>query len=56
MSQPDSYPMKAFLTGAVVLMFGTLLGSEPRFRPVNIDTNIAIGYGLAIADVDGDRR
>lgn len=29
---------------------------EPRFRPVNVDTNIAIGYGLAIADVDGDRR
>lgn len=48
--------MKAFLTGSVVLMCGTLLGSEPRFRPVNIDTNIAIGYGLAIADVDGDRR
>lgn len=29
---------------------------EPRFRPVNVDTNIAIGYGLALADVDGDRR
>ncbi|MBN8249132.1 MAG: VCBS repeat-containing protein [Verrucomicrobia bacterium] len=29
---------------------------EPRFRAVNVDTNIAIGYGLAIADVDGDRK
>ncbi|MFM8358047.1 MAG: hypothetical protein ACKOET_05775, partial [Verrucomicrobiota bacterium] len=29
---------------------------EPRFRAVNIDTNLAIGYGLALADVDGDRR
>lgn len=48
--------MKAFLTTAAALLCGTLLGSEPRFRPVNIDTNIAIGYGLAIADVDGDRR
>lgn len=48
--------MQAFLIGAVVLVSGTLLGSEPRFRPINIDTNIAIGYGLAIADVDGDRR
>lgn len=29
---------------------------EPKFRAVNVDTNIAIGYGVAIADVDGDRR
>lgn len=29
---------------------------EPRFRAVNVDTNIAIGYGLALADIDGDRR
>ena len=48
--------MKALLTTAAALLCGTLLGSEPRFRPVNIDTNITIGYGLAIADVDGDRR
>lgn len=29
---------------------------EPTFRPTNVDTNIAIGYGLALADVDGDHR
>ena len=28
----------------------------PVFRPQDIDTTIAIGYGLAIADVDGDGR
>ena len=28
----------------------------PKFRAVNVDTNIAIGYGLALADIDGDRR
>ncbi len=28
----------------------------PKFRAVNVDTNITIGYGLAIADIDGDRR
>jgi len=29
---------------------------ELSFRAVNVDTNITIGYGLALADVDGDRR
>ena len=28
----------------------------PRFRHVTIDPAIAIGYGLAVADIDGDRR
>ena len=28
----------------------------PRFRAVNIDTNIAIGYGVAIGDIDGDKK
>lgn len=28
----------------------------PKFRPVAVDTNVAIGYGLAVADVDGDRK
>jgi len=26
----------------------------PRFRAVNVDTNVAIGYGVTVADVDGD--
>jgi len=29
---------------------------EPKFRPVTIDDKIGIGYGLAIADVDGDGK
>src|SRR4051794_6685327 len=28
----------------------------PRFRAVQIDSKIEIGYGLAIADVDGDKK
>lgn len=28
----------------------------PVFRAVNVDTNIAIGYGVTVADIDGDRR
>src|SRR5437762_12788360 len=29
---------------------------EPKFRAVDVDTKIEIGYGLAIADVDGDGK
>jgi hypothetical protein len=29
---------------------------EPIFQPVSISTEVAIGYGVAVADVDGDRR
>ncbi len=29
---------------------------EPKFRAVEVDTKIEIGYGLAIADVDGDGK
>lgn len=28
----------------------------PQFREETIDNNITIGYGLAIGDVDGDRK
>jgi hypothetical protein len=28
----------------------------PTFRAVNIDTNVGIGYGVTVADVDGDQR
>jgi hypothetical protein len=29
---------------------------EPKFRPVDIDTHVQIGYGVAVADVDGDKK
>jgi hypothetical protein len=29
---------------------------EPKFQPQEIDTQVAIGYGLAIGDVDGDGK
>src|SRR5947207_11106285 len=31
-------------------------GSEARFRAVEIDRGIEIGYGVAVADVDGDGK
>lgn len=30
--------------------------NEPKFEMQEIDSNVAIGYGLAIGDVDGDRK
>jgi hypothetical protein len=47
------------MTGiAVFLCTGVLAakGAEVRFRAVEIDRGIEIGYGLAVADVDGDGR
>lgn len=44
------------------LLFSGLLAAsaeEPRvpsFRAVEVDTKIEIGYGIAVADVDGDRK
>lgn len=32
------------------------LPADPFFEPQVIDTNVQIGYGLAIGDVDGDRK
>ena len=34
----------------------SLSGAEPRFRAQTIDSEILIGYGLAIGDVDGDDK
>ena len=53
--------MKRFST---LLLSGSLftavsLGAEspePKFRAVTIDDKIQIGYGVAVADVDGDRK
>ena len=30
--------------------------SQPGFRAVDVDTRIEIGYGVTVADVDGDRK
>ena len=43
----------AFLTLAVTLHAAP---PEPKFRAVTIDDKIQIGYGVAVADVDGDGR
>ena len=49
-------PMKPFL--ACLLPFAAIAAStpEPKFRAVEIDSTVEIGYGIAIADVDGDGK
>ncbi len=47
-------PFAFFLAGA--LCTAAAEPSAPKFRAVDIDTKIEIGYGLAIADVDGDGK
>jgi hypothetical protein len=54
--------MSLYLLPGILMLFwcaGTALASEltsPRFRPVDIDSHIEIGYGIALADVDGDLK
>src|SRR5436190_4577480 len=51
--------MKPQIFLSLVCVAISLPGAEPpvpRFRAVDVDTKIEIGYGLAIADVDGDGK
>src|ERR1041385_6545327 len=41
---------------ALLLAVSAAYGAEARFRAVEIDRNIEIGYGVAVADVDGDGK
>ena len=41
---------------AAFLFASPLPAAEPNFRALEIDSNVGIGYGVAVADVDGDRR
>lgn len=48
--------MKNFLFFLVLYsIFNTIL-AQPKFEQQLIDTKVEIGYGLAIGDVDGDRK
>ena len=40
--------------GAFALQAGEM--AVPTFRAVEIDGKIEIGYGVAVADVDGDKK
>jgi hypothetical protein len=41
---------------AAFLFASPLPAAEPSFRALEIDSNVGIGYAVAVADVDGDGR
>src|SRR5438270_10541171 len=54
-------PMKALSSMTHWLWFGSAVAlsaapSVPTFRAVEIDSKIEIGYGVTVADVDGDKK
>ncbi|MFM7805297.1 MAG: hypothetical protein ACKPGK_12480, partial [Verrucomicrobiota bacterium] len=46
------FPPALLLAASLVTAFAAPL--EPRFRALTVDTNVAVGYGVTVADVDGD--
>jgi FG-GAP-like repeat len=48
--------MNGFFLSLFLFIFFQALEKEPKFQAQVIDDNVAIGYGLAIGDVDGDRK
>src|SRR5687768_1829603 len=42
--------------GAFFSLIAVVAAEKPIFREQNVDTNVVIGYGLAIADVNGDGK
>ncbi len=48
--------MNTFFLSLFLFSFFQPLQEEPKFQSQVIDDNVAIGYGLAIGDVDGDRK
>src|SRR6185369_2122525 len=54
--------MTSFVVPTIALLLwcaGSSLASEfapRRFRAVDVDTHVEIGYGVAVADVDGDGK
>src|SRR5258708_16553830 len=54
-----NHAMKPIAFISVVLLAIPALAAEPpvpAFRAVDIDTKIEIGYGVTVADVDGDKK
>jgi hypothetical protein len=46
----------AFVLLAAVCAVVAAEPPAPKFRPQDIDTAVSIGYGIAVADVDGDKK
>jgi hypothetical protein len=49
-------PLLAALSFSCALPLSAADPAVPRFKAVDIDTKIEIGYGVTVADVDGDKK
>src|SRR5260370_35341492 len=54
MSPRDALPFCFLLCFSCLVRAGD--PAFPRFRAVEIDSHIEIGYGITVADVDGDHK
>ncbi len=50
------YPLLAALLLGTPLSLPAAGPATPRFRAVDVDTQIQIGYGVTVADVNGDKK
>ena len=48
--------MQNYFITLLLFSFMYTADAQPKFEAQVIDNNVAIGYGLAIGDVDGDRK
>ena len=48
--------MNSFFLSLLLISLFQPLQNEPKFQPQVLDENVSIGYGLAIGDVDGDKK
>src|SRR6186713_117249 len=48
--------MNSFFLSLFLISLFQPLQNEPKFEAQVLDTNVSIGYGLAIGDVDGDKK
>lgn len=48
--------MKHLQLLALITTAASLAAAEPKFRQQDIDTQVGVGYGLQIADMDGDKK
>src|SRR5436190_16023974 len=58
-TQNPSRTMKRHITTVLICAASTTFAAEPtqpKFRTVEIDNKIAIGYGVTVADMDGDKK
>ena len=47
--------MKKLIIFSILLMAG-LNAAEPKFKQQDIDTKVGVGYGLQLADMNGDKK